>query len=233
MAIFETMTTTSFAATRPAIANANDAFDAQRESDHRIANHLTLLASMVQVQIGRLSKGPEMLARGEAHLVLRETVSRILSVSHLHRRLSRPVRGGEIDVSDYLLESTTDIVNSLSLQNQVRIAQRLATHCDVSAEDAQVLGLFVSEVMMNAVKHAHPTGVPVQITLVCDRDARGNLVIEIGDDGVGLPENFDVGKAEGVGFRLIRSLADKLGAALTIESDSLGLTFRLVFPPKL
>jgi two-component sensor histidine kinase len=84
---------------------------------------------------------------------------------------------------------------------------------------------------MNAVKHAHPTGIPVQITLVCDRNSQGNLAIEISDDGVGLPENFDVEKAGGVGFRLIRSLADRLRANLTVESDSLGLTFRLVFSP--
>jgi two-component sensor histidine kinase len=48
-----------------------------------------------------------------------------------------------------------------------------------------------------------------------------------------LPESFDASKAGGVGFRLIRSLADKLGATLTIESDSLGLTFRLLFPAAL
>jgi two-component sensor histidine kinase len=230
MAAIETFTQTSFSGSPAAAANGHDAFDALRESDHRIANHLTLLASMVQIQMGRLVKGPETLPRDEAHSVLRETVGRILSVSHLHRRLSRPAQKSEIDVGDYLLESTTDLVNSLSLQDKVRIAQRLATHCNVSAEDAQVLGLLVSEVIMNAVKHAHPTGIPVQITLVCDRNTQGNLVVEIGDDGVGLPENFDVGKAGGVGFRLIRSLADKLGATLTIESDSLGLTFRLLFP---
>lgn len=232
MAAIETFTAPHAGDPR-AFANGNDALDALRESDHRIANHLALLASTVQLQMSQLAKGPETLARDEAHAVLRETVGRILSVSHLHRRLSRPAQKGMIDVGDYLLESTVDLVNSLSLQNRVRIAQRLTTHCNVSAEDAQVLGLLVSEVMMNAIKHAHPTGMPVQITLVCDLDPQGNLMIEICDDGVGLPENFDVNKAGGVGFRLIRSLADKLGATLTIESDSLGLTFGLVFPAAL
>jgi len=214
---------------RPVAANVNFT-DALRESDHRIANHLSLLASMVQVQMGRLAKGPEMLAREQAHAMLRETAGKIISIGHLHRRLSRPAQTGEIDIGDYLLESTQELVSSLSLQDNVRIAQRLGTRCPISAEDAQVLGLIVSEVMMNAVKHAHPTGMPVQITLACDRDSRGGLRIEIGDDGVGLPEGFDAGKAEGVGFRLIRSLADKLNAALAIESDSLGLTFHLTLP---
>lgn len=232
MAVAETFTKTSFVPPSAAVPD-NDVFDAIRESDHRIANHLTLLASMIQVQMSHLAKGPETMSRDEAHSVLRETVGRILSVSHLHRRLSRPAQKGEIDVGDYLLECTTDLVNSLSLKDRVRLVQRLSTHCNLCAEDAQVLGLLVSEVIMNAVKHAHPTGIPVQITLVCDRATQGNLIIEISDDGVGLPEQFDVNKAGGVGFRLIRSLADKLGAVLTIESDSLGLTFRLLFPAAL
>lgn len=210
-------------------ANANFT-DALRESDHRIANHLSLLASMIQVQMGRLAKGPEMLAREQAHAMLREAAGKIISIGHLHRRLSAPAPSGEIDIGDYLLESTQELVSSLSLKDNVRIAQRLGARCPITAEQAQVLGLIVSEVMMNAVKHAHPTGVPVQITLACDRDARGGLRIELGDDGVGLPEGFDANKAEGVGFRLIRSLADKLGAALSIESDSLGLTFYLTLP---
>lgn len=228
MAHLEIVGGTAAAPPKPLELDTN--FDAARESDHRIANHLALLAGMVQVQMGRLARGPETLSRGDAHAVLRETAGKILSIGHLHRRLSRPSRDTEIDVGDYLLESTQELVSSLSLQDNVRIAQRLAARCKLTAEDAQVLGLIVSEVMMNAVKHAHPTGVPVQITLACDRDSHGNLVVEIGDDGVGLPEGFNAEKADGVGFRLIRALCEKLNARLDIVSDSLGLTFRLTLP---
>jgi len=229
MAIAETFHQSLPPGSKSLAANTNFT-DALRESDHRIANHLTLLASMVQIQMQRLAKGPDMLARDDAHAVLRETASKIFSIGQLHRRLSQLPHSDDIDVGDYLLESTQELVSSLGLGHAVRVAQILGTRCPLSPEEAQVLGLIVSEVMMNAVKHAHPTGVPVQITLACNRDASGNLSIEIGDDGVGLPEGFDATKAEGVGFKLIRALAEKMGAALSIESDSLGLTFQLTLP---
>jgi two-component sensor histidine kinase len=218
------------AAVPPKALEPDTNFDTARESDHRIANHLALLAGMVQVHMNRLAKGPERVASADVHAILREATGKILSIGHLHRRLSRPSCKAEIDIGDYLLESTQELVSSLSLQDNVRIAQHLAARCNITPQDAQVLGLIVNEVMMNAVKHAHPTGVPVQMTVACDRDAHGNLVVEIGDDGVGLPEGFDAQKADGVGFRLIRLLCEKLNARLDIVSDCLGLTFRLTLP---
>jgi len=59
---------------------------------------------------------------------------------------------------------------------------------------------------------------------------RGQILIEIQDDGVGFPENFDPGKQGGVGLKLIRQLAASLGADLEIESDSLGARFGLILP---
>jgi two-component sensor histidine kinase len=83
---------------------------------------------------------------------------------------------------------------------------------------------------MNAVKYAHPSGVGTQIHIDCSRAADGSTVIEIGDDGVGLPEGFDPQTDGGMGLRLIRALARGLGAKLKIESDSLGLSFFLTLP---
>jgi two-component sensor histidine kinase len=83
--------------------------------------------------------------------------------------------------------------------------------------------------MINALKHAHPTGLPVQMAIRCERHANGRVTIVIADDGVGLPEQ-DIGLG-GVGFKLIRALAKSLDAELRIESDSLGLTMILTLPP--
>ena len=93
------------------------------------------------------------------------------------------------------------------------------------------LGIMTSELVMNAVKHAHPTGIPVQISIGCRREANGRFTIEVGDDGVGLPEGSDAGMKGGIGFRLIRSLAQSLDAQLRIESDPLGLAFLITLPP--
>lgn len=80
------------------------------------------------------------------------------------------------------------------------------------------------------MKYAHPTGVPLAMTLDCSPAANGRLMITIVDDGVGLPDGFDPYLGGGLGFRVIRSLAAEVGASLEIHSCALGLSFRLSIP---
>ena len=65
----------------------------------------------------------------------------------------------------------------------------------------------------------------------CFRRPGGAILIQIADDGVGLPEGFDPAKDGGLGMRMVRMLADQLGASLTFESTGIGLTVRLLIPP--
>jgi two-component sensor histidine kinase len=203
------------------------------ESNHRIANHLSLLAGMVQLQAAHVAKGPDMFTRTEVGGLLRETAGKIVSVSHLHRKLAHGTGWSAVDLGTYLIEYSHELLSSLSLGNKVSIVERVESGCSVTPEQAQTAMLIVGEVVMNAIKHAHPTGIPVAISLGCRRGRIGGVVLDITDDGVGLPENFDPQKSGGLGLKLIRSLAEKMGARLEIESDSLGLGFCLHIPPPL
>jgi two-component sensor histidine kinase len=211
--------------------NAPNDMHRLREANHRISNHLTLIAGMVQMQMSALAKGPLVLPRDEVRGLLQETAGKIVSIGHLHRRLAEAPQVDAVDVAVFLLENCTHLVASLSLGNHIHIAQRLDCNCLITADQAHHLALLVSEIIMNAAKHAHPTGLPVQMSIACRHDEIGRVVIEIGDDGVGLPEGFDANKGGGVGFRLIRSLAQSLKAELQVESDSLGLSFIVTLPP--
>ncbi len=62
--------------------------DLLREADHRIANHLSLLAGMVQAQAGAVGRGPASLTRDEVRGLLQAAAGKIVSVGHLHRRLA-------------------------------------------------------------------------------------------------------------------------------------------------
>src|ERR1700743_1910165 len=202
------------------------------EANHRIANNLAVLLSTVQMKSANLAKGPDIIRRDHAPEMLHDIASKITSVGHLHRHLAKLPETSELDAGNFLIESSVAIIASLDLMGRVGIVQRLSTRCRVKPEQAQQLGLILSEIVMNSVKYAHPSGVVTQIHVDCSPTANGGVVIEIGDDGVGLPEGFDTEKDGGMGFRVIRSLARSLGAKLKIESDSLGLSFCLTLPPQ-
>jgi two-component sensor histidine kinase len=206
--------------------------DLAKEANHGISNHLTLIASMVQVQASSVARGPEMLSRHDVRGLLRETAGKISSVAHLHRKLAEQEQADRIELGGYLIESCAILVSSLALKERIGFVQQLEANCFVSPQQAQAIGLIVNEVMVNAVKHAHPTGIPVQMRLACRHLGKAGVEIEIEDDGIGLPENFDHNSAGGVGFTLIRSLASTLNAALVVESDSLGTSFRLTVPAR-
>ena len=91
-------------------------------------------------------------------------------------------------------------------------------------------GLITAELLTNASKYAHPTGLPVKVKVHCETKDDGSFVVEVMDDGVGFPENFDPSTDGGLGFQLMRALANGLNAELQFEHDSLGVCARLVKP---
>ncbi len=201
-----------------------------REANHRIANHLGLLTALVETQIKGIDRGPETLSRDEARKMLQATVGKLVGVSRLHHWLSEQGRLDGVSLSDYIVDVCTSLTSSLGLSGRVYFVHFWAANCRLSPEQAQYIGLLINEIMINALKHAHPAGLPVQLEIRCEKQADGRMTITIGDDGVGLPEGTNA-SAEGVGFKLIRTLAKSLNAELRIESDSLGLTFVITLPP--
>ena len=206
--------------------------DKLREANHRISNHLTLIVGMVQMQSSALAKGPATISRDEARALLDETAGKITTVGQLHRWLAETPGDSDVELGNYLIKSCAALLHALGFQSRVTLAQKITGDCRVTPEQAQQIGLIVSEIIMNSAKHAHPTGLRAQVLIACHHDDKGRVSIEVSDDGVGLPEAFDKENDGGVGFKLIRSLTQSLGATLDIESDALGLCFRVTLPAR-
>ena len=199
-----------------------------REANHRIANHLTLLSSMIQIQIDAMKSGAEMMTREAAANQLRAAIFRIVAIAGLHRRLTG-APGDLIDLGEFLSGTCAELLPSLGVGDRLRIEEDLAPGCAATAEQASTLSLMLGEIVVNALKYARPAGHPVVVRLSCVR-AGDAVVVEIGDDGVGLPEGFDEARDGGVGFRLMRSLVQKIGARLDYRSGQQGLAFRIAVP---
>lgn len=107
-----------------------------------------------------------------------------------------------------------------------------ASYCDtiIDPRDALHAGLITAELLTNASKYAHPTGLPVKVNIRCETKCDGSLAVEVTDDGIGFPENFDPLTDGGLGFQLMRALANGLGAELQFEHSSLGVCARIVKP---
>lgn len=201
----------------------------REEATHRFANQLALVAGAIRVRAGKIAKGPALISREDVLSILQVITGRLVSLGELNRALAQS-DGEHTNIQKCVVETCASLISSLALEGRVSVVHRLADDCVIDARQAQALALLVNEIMINALKHAHPTGLPTTITISCDRLPDGRMAIEVADDGVGLPEGFDADASEGVGFRVIRSLAESIGATTEISSDSLGLSFRFLLP---
>ncbi len=195
-----------------------------REANHRIANHLSILAGLIQCQLRALEAGD----RPDPRALLREVMAKIVSMGEFHRRLAEEPGEDEIELGNYLIR-ISGAIRTMLPRERVNTVFHLDNHCYVPPAAAHCFGLILGEITMNAIKHAHPAGLPVVLSVSCSCD-EGRLDIEIGDDGVGLPERFDPARDGGAGFQIIAALAQSADARLAIDSDDLGLSFRFTLP---
>ena len=207
--------------------------DMAAEANHRIANSLSLIAGLMRLQASSLSQNPRPRSAHEVRLILEECSGRIAAVAGLHRLLASPQQTRAVELAGYLRGIADAVVSTLSFAGNTRLHFALQPDCSVAPHRALTLGLIVGELITNAIKYAHPAGVAGEITIACHRGSAGLIVVEVSDDGVGLPEGLDPMKSQTLGLRVIRALAGQLGATMSVQDTGLGLSFVLEFPDHL
>jgi two-component sensor histidine kinase len=204
--------------------------DLVAEANHRIANSLALLVGSVRMQAIAIKKGGDSFSNAEVRHLLDGITARISTISQLHRILSLSGSDGVISLKPHLHDVTDALMAAFSSsEQQVRVVHT-GGDCLVMMRQVQPIALILCEVFINAMKYAHPTGVPLIMIVDCEAGADGRLVLTISDDGVGLSDGFIPGEHGGMGFKVIGRLAEEIGADLKIQSTHLGLSFRLSLP---
>ena len=100
----------------------------------------------------------------------------------------------------------------------------------VPADIATPVGIMVNELLSNAFKHAFvskETGAVMLKIGRCDE----NIIITVSDDGIGLPGNFSIDKADSLGMMLILSLSEQVNGKITYNGAG-GTSFEVSIPLK-
>jgi two-component sensor histidine kinase len=199
------------------------------EADHRIANNLTSLSGAVRLQRNAISKSGKSLDPGQACLLLDDIIARIEVTAKLHKSLAMAVNGNGVDLGHFLQE-IAEMIATLGPEGKMELTFHHTGDGYIDPRHALHAGLITAELLTNACKYAHPTGIPVKVKVHCDTNEDGSFFVAVTDDGVGFPEKFDPSADGGLGFQLMRALANGLDAELQFEHDSLGVCARLVKP---
>lgn len=199
------------------------------EVNNRISNSLALLASTVSMRAAGLSRRDEPMAAHEVAATLQEITARIAIVGHLHRLIAIQPGATHAEFGPHLRELCRLFISTLA-REQVVLVETEIDDGRVSADNFLPLSLIVTEVVTNALKHAHPAGAPGKLTIGCRREPGGAIAVSVADDGVGFPEDYDFVAHGAIGSRTIHMLAEQIDAEIAFDSRPTGLRFELRLP---
>jgi two-component sensor histidine kinase len=198
------------------------------ESNHRIANNLAVVAGYLILQANRTVREGGPIAACEVHSILAAASAKVSAAGNLHRLLTVNV-DGVVDLGDYLERVARSAVEAMTVGKQFELELEFEPGCLVASDQALNLGLLVGELIINAIKHSHPAGSRGRIEAGCSL-TRDGIAAWVRDDGVGLPEGFDLEHDGGMGMRTLRLIAQQVGVEVDFVSGEIGLTVHIQAP---
>jgi two-component sensor histidine kinase len=184
------------------------------EMGHRVANSLQIVASILMLK-ARSVQSEE--SRGH----LEDAHRRVMSVASLQQHLKASGKGEEVEVSSYLSKLCDTLAGSM-IQEKNRITLKVVADAGtVQSEQAVSIGLIVTELVMNALKHAFPISVKAGRVLVGYEVKGKDWKLSVSDNGSGMPEKLSK-KQAGLGTTLVKALAQQLEAQVETVSNGQG-----------
>jgi two-component sensor histidine kinase len=191
------------------------------EIHHRVKNNMTVISSLLKLQMNKIDN---QIAK-EA---LQDSQNRVQSMSMIHETLYRSDTLSAIDLKTYLSELGGTIFQNYSISNKVRFRVE-AENIMISVKQASPVGLIVNELITNCLKYAFADVREGEILLELKSNKENEIELIISDNGVGMPEGFDLEKADSLGLKLIKLLAEsQLDGLIDMESNN-GTKFIIKF----
>ena len=192
-----------------------------QEIQHRVANSLQIIASILL-----------MKARLVTSLEIREHLEdahrRVMSVATVQEHISAAGRSHMIEIRPYLLSLCESLAASM-------IGDRAAISLKVRSDDSTVLsayavslGLIVTELVINVLKHAFPKDHPDAEVLINYDTSGADWRLVVSDNGVGKPAESDPARRSGLGTSLVTALAQQLEAKVETVSGPDGLKVSII-----
>jgi len=182
-----------------------------KEVHHRIKNNIASISGLLSLRL-------QSICNPEAAAVLQDAIGRVDSMRILYDKLLLGKGYEDISVKNYV-ESLADGIVALFPDSARIIVEKSIADFPLDAKRLFPLGLIINELITNKMKYAfinRESGrIRISLTLI---DNRVRLVLQ--DDGVGLPDGFNMEKAKGFGLMLVKMLSQQLGGSFSIKKDN-------------
>jgi two-component sensor histidine kinase len=186
-----------------------------QELQHRIANSLQIIASVLMLNARKEHSDDTRRQLYDAH-------SRVMSVAALQRQLAASGLA-EVELRAYLVDLCQSIAASM-IDDPARLSLTVSADDSIATADiSMALGLIVTELVINALKHAFPDGRRGAIS-VDFRSSLSGWTLSVQDDGIGSVEDPAVARAPetGLGANIVQALARQIKARVELTNPRVG-----------
>lgn len=185
-----------------------------REIYHRTKNNMSVVSAMLSMQARRSNNE-------SIKTIFKEINNKIKTMSLVHQKLYKANDLSNINLKEYIedlikliMQSYEEVATSINVTFQMHDVK-------VLIDTAIPLGLVINELITNIFKHAFPDKKEGEIFMRLFRDKNDDIIIQLSDNGVGLPQNFDGRKIGTMGFISIFSIVEnQLQGEISFKSEN-------------
>lgn len=189
--------------------------------DHRAKNSFALVSSVLRLQA-------EAESEPTARTNLAEAADRVLAMAEVHNQLSMTDNSNSVSLPAFL----SALITQLCEVNFDRITITEGELADIAlpAKRALAIAMIVTELVGMSVRAA-PSNMRAEVRYDLTLQ-KGTAILTLTERNMKLPANFSLPMADGMGFRICRTYASQLDAALSHTPNSpSGAIFTLAFNP--
>jgi two-component sensor histidine kinase len=180
-----------------------------KEVHHRVESNLQLIVSLLSFQ-------SRYLIDEAAVSAIKDSQNRIRAMSFIHQRLYQSESLQHVNIQEYVRELTDYLKHALELSQPVQFSVDVVP-VDMDIAQAVPLGLILNEAITNAIKYAFVKQMDGIIVIKLEKGEGAGYRLRIKDNGVGMPADFDWKKSKSLGFTLIQTMAEQIGAAFSVN----------------
>ncbi|MBU1229430.1 MAG: hypothetical protein KKA55_05700 [Proteobacteria bacterium] len=189
-----------------------------KEIHHRVKNNMQLVSSLFSLQA-------EYVVDARDRTLFEESRERIQSMALVHEQLYASADLASVDMRDYVRRLAEQLTRGLV--PAARLAYALEEVC-LPVTQCVPFGMALNELLLNILKHAVVPARGLELRLALRVEGREN-VLEVEDNGPGLPPGFSLEGPSTFGLVLLASLAQQLRGSLAAEDTGRGSRFTLRF----